>query len=87
MAPHLHSPPDILLQAQDVPVLFLGLDGVLTGGAVSRSEAGECAHHVTTATGGQGAARELCNLLLVAGGRYANLLEQTRQVQPVETHA
>ena len=33
------------------------------------------AHHVTGATGGHGAAREFCDLLLVAGGRYAGLLE------------
>ena len=32
------------------------------------------AHHVTTAAAGQGAAREFCDLLLVAGGRYADLL-------------
>ena len=32
-------------------------------------------HHVTTAAGGHGAAREFCDLLLVAGGRYAQLLE------------
>lgn len=32
------------------------------------------AHHVTQATGGHGAAREFCDLLLVASGRYANLL-------------
>ena len=33
------------------------------------------ARHVTTARGGQGAAREFCDLLLVASGRYAELLE------------
>lgn len=32
------------------------------------------AHHVTTARGGEGAAREFCDLLLVASGRYASLL-------------
>jgi 3-deoxy-D-manno-octulosonate 8-phosphate phosphatase (KDO 8-P phosphatase) len=32
------------------------------------------AHHVTQAAGGHGAARELCDLLLVASGRYAGLL-------------
>lgn len=31
-------------------------------------------HHVTRAPGGQGAAREFCDLLLVASGRYARLL-------------
>ena len=32
------------------------------------------AHHVTQARGGHGAAREFCDLLLVASGRYASLL-------------
>ena len=32
------------------------------------------AHHVTAAAGGHGAAREFCDLLLVAAGRYAALL-------------
>lgn len=34
-------------------------------------------HHVTRAAGGQGAAREFCDLLLVASGRYAALLEHS----------
>ena len=36
------------------------------------------ARHVTQAAGGQGAAREFCDLLLVASGRYAQLLESFR---------
>lgn len=32
------------------------------------------AHYVTTARGGDGAAREFCDLLLVASGQYVNLL-------------
>ncbi len=32
------------------------------------------AHHVTSAGGGHGAARECCDLLLMAAGRYADLL-------------
>ena len=34
------------------------------------------AHHVTAARGGHGAAREFCDLLLMASGRYASLLQQ-----------
>lgn len=34
------------------------------------------AHHVTTERGGEGAARALCDLLLVASGHYARLLAQ-----------
>jgi 3-deoxy-D-manno-octulosonate 8-phosphate phosphatase (KDO 8-P phosphatase) len=33
------------------------------------------AHHVTAAPGGGGAAREFCDLLLMAAGRYAALLQ------------
>ena len=33
-------------------------------------------HHVTRAAAGQGAAREFCDLLLVASGHYARLLEE-----------
>ncbi len=35
------------------------------------------AHHVTQALGGHGAAREFCDILLVASGRYAQLLAQS----------
>ena len=34
-------------------------------------------HHVTKAKGGDGAVRELCDLLLVASGKYASLLEES----------
>ena len=37
------------------------------------------ANHVTQAPGGHGAAREFCDLLLIAGGRYAGLLQEYRQ--------
>ncbi len=37
-------------------------------------EARAAAHHVTSARGGHGAAREFCDLLLMAAGRYADLL-------------
>jgi 3-deoxy-D-manno-octulosonate 8-phosphate phosphatase (KDO 8-P phosphatase) len=36
------------------------------------------AHHVTAARGGRGAAREFCDLLLCAAGRYAELLQAQR---------
>lgn len=37
------------------------------------------AHHVTSTPGGSGAVRELCDLLLVASGRYADLLAEYRR--------
>lgn len=42
--------------------------------ANAHAEARALAHHVTRARGGEGAAREFCDLLLVASGRYAALL-------------
>ena len=41
--------------------------------ANAHAEAVALAHHVTTRRGGEGAAREFCDLLLVASGRYAEL--------------
>lgn len=38
-------------------------------------EVSAIAHHVTQASGGGGAARECCDLLLTASGRYASLLQ------------
>ncbi|MFL6664324.1 MAG: HAD hydrolase family protein, partial [Rhizobacter sp.] len=42
--------------------------------ANAHAEAKAAAHHVTQARGGHGAARECCDLLLAAAGRYAGLL-------------
>ena len=43
------------------------------------NEARALAHHVTAARGGEGAAREFCDLLLMACGRYPALLEAQLQ--------
>lgn len=42
--------------------------------AQAHAEVRAVAHHVTAVPGGQGAAREFCDLLLMAGGHYARLL-------------
>ena len=42
--------------------------------ANAHAEVKAVAHHVTATAGGHGAAREFCDLLLVASGRYAALL-------------
>jgi 3-deoxy-D-manno-octulosonate 8-phosphate phosphatase (KDO 8-P phosphatase) len=42
----------------------------------AHAEARGLAHHVTRARGGDGAAREFCDLLLMASGKYASLLEE-----------
>jgi len=45
----------------------------------AHEEAKAAAHYVTRARGGEGAAREFCDLLMMASGRYAELLEESRQ--------
>ena len=40
----------------------------------AHAEVRAMAHHVTAARGGEGAARECCDLLLMAAGRYADAL-------------
>ena len=44
--------------------------------ANAHAEVRGAVRHVTTAAGGQGAVREFCDLLLMASGRYAQLLER-----------
>ena len=43
--------------------------------ANAHAEVQALAHYVTRARGGEGAAREFCDVLLVASGQYAALLE------------
>jgi len=45
----------------------------------AHAEVRAVAHHVTSVPGGHGAAREFCDLLLMASGRYAALLQQERR--------
>lgn len=56
----------------DLPLLTRA--GFACAPANAHVEVKAAAHHVTTAAGGHGAAREFCDLLLVANGRYAELL-------------
>ena len=58
----------------DLPVLRRC--GFAAAPANAHAEVKAAAAYVTTAAGGHGAAREFCDLLLVASGRYAQLLEQ-----------
>jgi len=44
--------------------------------AQAHAEVRAAVHHVTAARGGDGAGREFCDLLLVASGQYARLLER-----------
>ena len=43
----------------------------------AHAQARALAHHVTQARGGAGAAREFCDLLLVASGQYVSLLKES----------
>ena len=44
----------------------------------AHAEARAVAHHITKAAGGHGAAREFCDVLLVAGGHYARFFKETQ---------
>ena len=63
----------------DLPVMQRAAFACAPANAHAQNKA--IAHHVTSERGGEGAARALCDLLLVAGGHYARLLAQ------VEHHA
>lgn len=58
----------------DLPVLRRC--GFAVAPANAHAEVRAAAAYVTTAAGGHGAAREFCDLLLVACGRYSQLLER-----------
>ena len=60
----------------DLPVLRRCAFAAAPPGA--HAEVRAVAHHVTQAAAGHGAAREFCDLLMVASGRYATLLEAYR---------
>ena len=68
--------PEVAAMGDDWPDLpLLARAGFACAPANAHAEAKALAHHVTTATGGHGAARECCDLLLMAAGRYAALLQ------------
>lgn len=56
----------------DLPLMTRA--GFACAPAQAHAEVKAVAHHVTSAPGGHGAARECCDLLLIAAGRYAELL-------------
>jgi 3-deoxy-D-manno-octulosonate 8-phosphate phosphatase (KDO 8-P phosphatase) len=57
----------------DLPLMTRAAFACAPAGA--HAEVRAIAHHVTQAEGGHGAARECCDLLLTAAGRYAQLLQ------------
>lgn len=60
----------------DLPVLMHA--GFAAAPANAHAEVRAIVHHVTSARGGDGAARELCDLLLTAGGHYRRMLDAAR---------
>ena len=60
----------------DLPVLARAALAVAPPNA--HVEVRAVAHHVTSARGGEGAAREFCDLLLTAGGHYQRMLDAAR---------
>ena len=68
--------PDVAAIGDDWPDLpLLARAGFAGAPANAHAEVKAVAHHVTAAAGGHGAAREFCDLLLMAAGRYAALLQ------------
>lgn len=67
---------ELAVMGDDWPDLpLLARAGFACAPANGHAEAKARAHYVTAARGGEGAAREFCDLLLVASGRYAALLD------------
>ena len=67
--------PQVAVIGDDWPDLpLLARAGFACAPANGHAEARALAHHVTSARGGEGAAREFCDLLLLACGCYAALL-------------
>ncbi len=67
--------PEVAAMGDDWPDLpLLTRAGLACAPANAHAEVKAVAHHVTQAPGGHGAAREFCDLLLMANGRYAALL-------------
>lgn len=68
--------PEVAAIGDDWPDLpLLTRAGFACAPANAHAEVKAVAHHQTRAAGGDGAAREFCDLLLMACGRYAGLLQ------------
>ena len=67
---------DVAVMGDDWPDLpLMARAAFACAPANAHAEVRAVAHHVTAARGGEGAARECCDLLLMAAGRYAALLQ------------
>lgn len=69
--------PQVAVMGDDWPDLpLLARAGLACAPANAHTENRALAHHITAARGGHGAARELCDLVLMAQGHYQRLLAQ-----------
>lgn len=67
--------PEVAVIGDDWPDLpLLVRAGFACAPANAHAEVKAVVHHVTAARGGEGAAREFCDLLLMASGRYTQVL-------------
>jgi 3-deoxy-D-manno-octulosonate 8-phosphate phosphatase (KDO 8-P phosphatase) len=67
--------PEVAVIGDDWPDLpLLVRAGFACAPANAHAEVKAVVHHVTAAKGGEGAAREFCDLLLMASGRYTQVL-------------
>ena len=57
---------------------MLGRVGFAAAPANAHVEVRDAVRYVTRARGGEGAAREFCDLLVTAGGQYRRLLDVAR---------
>jgi 3-deoxy-D-manno-octulosonate 8-phosphate phosphatase (KDO 8-P phosphatase) len=72
--------PDVAAIGDDWPDLpLLARAGLACAPPNAHAEVLRRVHHITRAPGGQGAAREFCDLLLMGSGGYAALLEAHAQ--------
>lgn len=68
--------PDVAAIGDDWPDLpLLARAGLACAPPGAHAEVRALAHHVTVAPAGHGAAREFCDLMLLAAGHYAQLLQ------------
>jgi 3-deoxy-D-manno-octulosonate 8-phosphate phosphatase (KDO 8-P phosphatase) len=68
--------PEVAVIGDDWPDLpLMQRAGFACAPSNAHAEVKAVAHHITAAAGGAGAAREFCDLLLMACGRYAQLLQ------------
>jgi len=75
--------PEVAAMGDDWPDLpLLTRAGFACAPANAHEEVKAVVHHITRRSGGDGAAREFCDLLLMAAGKYAGLLQG--QVQTLD---